>query len=319
VIPLEHAGASLHVIGREGRSIIAPDLTASERSAWVNPDSETQTSAFPSSTFLSFSLSFFLPSFSSIAAARRRCSYAAAAASDGRSTGRSAFHLPMRYLYANALHHAIRSSDAAVLGGFYLHGEGQVGALHPGTCRVLTLPLDVAMNVDSSPTALAFAGCMRCSGGLPSARRADGRTTFAFSGSTSSIQPRGVIGVVAHIPWVLLASDLCWRRRGQRARITGVALALGRSFCSARPNSSMTLLAVAMLMVCRRSSGAAGLAVLAAAIAGNADRRRSYADDGAGERLRGHVPYEIRMSLLHPQSRAVVGPYTFRSGSSRGS
>ena len=59
------------------------------------------------------------------------------------------FHVPMRYLYQQALH----AGDSllwtpSVVSGFYMHGEGQLGAFHPlHQLLYRVLPLDIAINV----------------------------------------------------------------------------------------------------------------------------------------------------------------------------
>jgi hypothetical protein len=72
-----------------------------------------------------------------------------------------AYHLPMRYLYANAL----RNGESmlwtpAVFGGYYLFGEGQVGMAHPWHVLLYrSLPLNVAFNVEIVASYIAlFAG-----------------------------------------------------------------------------------------------------------------------------------------------------------------
>src|SRR5829696_4467994 len=71
------------------------------------------------------------------------------------------FHLPVRYLYANAL----RAGDSllwtpALFSGFYLPGEGQVGMFHPLHLLLYgTLPLRIAFNFELlSSYVIAFAG-----------------------------------------------------------------------------------------------------------------------------------------------------------------
>src|SRR5918993_2306511 len=60
------------------------------------------------------------------------------------------FHVPLRHLYAEAL----RSGDSllwtpSLFSGFYLHGEGQAGMLHPVHLLLYgALPLGVAFNLE---------------------------------------------------------------------------------------------------------------------------------------------------------------------------
>ena len=71
------------------------------------------------------------------------------------------FHLPMRYLYQQAL----QSGDSvlwtpSIFAGFYLHGEGQIGLFHPfHQLLYRVLPLGPAFNLELIANYVAaFAG-----------------------------------------------------------------------------------------------------------------------------------------------------------------
>jgi hypothetical protein len=126
----------------------------------------------------------------------------------------SAFHLPLRYLYQSALkggHSVLWTSQ--LFGGFYIHGEGQIGAFHPLHLLLYwTLPLTIAFNLELLLSYLfAFAGMrvfLRHNGFTP-ASSVVGAIGFAFSGFAVLHLPHmNAIAVVAHVPWLLLAVDL---------------------------------------------------------------------------------------------------------------
>jgi hypothetical protein len=144
-----------------------------------------------------------------------------------------AYHLPMRYLYANAL----RNGESvlwtpAVFGGYYLFGEGQVGMAHPWHLLLYRfLPLGSAFNVEIvSSYAVMFAGVvlllkqLRCS----SEARWFGAMVFTFSGyNLFHLIHVNLVAAVAHIPWILLLVDRLARESRPRTRArTFIALTL---------------------------------------------------------------------------------------------
>ena len=144
-----------------------------------------------------------------------------------------AYHLPMRYLYANAL----RNGESvlwtpAVFGGYYLFGEGQVGMAHPWHLLLYRfLPLGSAFNIEIvSSYAVMFAGVvlllkqLRCS----SEARWFGAMVFTFSGyNLFHLIHVNLVAAVAHIPWILLLVDRLARETHPRMRArTFIALTL---------------------------------------------------------------------------------------------
>jgi len=135
------------------------------------------------------------------------------------------FHLPMRYLYQQAL----ASGDTvlwtpAVFAGFYIHGEGQIGMFHPfHQLLYRLLPLGTAFNLEliaSYP--VAFGGTFwflrRLQFSDPAALFA--AMLFAFSGfNLLHHHHMNMVVVVAHMPWLLAAADVAIVERGRRARI----------------------------------------------------------------------------------------------------
>jgi hypothetical protein len=151
------------------------------------------------------------------------------------------FHYPLRDFYAAALAKG-QPFDwmPSFFTGFYIVGEGQLGGYHPLHLLLYRLlPLDRAFAIELiAAYPFVFAG-MRlflrrwCDG----ASAAVGAMLFTFSGFALShgVHPN-MVGVVAHLPWILWAIDRAfaavdWRRRiGALAWIgllTGSQLLLG--------------------------------------------------------------------------------------------
>jgi hypothetical protein len=137
----------------------------------------------------------------------------------------SALHAPLRHVYQSALtggHSILWTSQ--LFGGFYIHAEGEVGALHPLHLLLYwSLPLTAALNLEMILSYIfAFAGmCLFLRrAGLTAASSILGATAFAFSGFSLLHLPHlNVIAVVAHVPWLLWAIDLSLsEQRGTRVR-----------------------------------------------------------------------------------------------------
>ena len=120
------------------------------------------------------------------------------------------FHIPVRYLYGRAL----AGGDSllwtpAMFRGFYLHGEGQLGAMHPLHLLLYgALPLAPALGIEIAVIfALAFAG-MRLflrRLGVGAAAAAFGGLMFAFCGyNLLNLQRINLVAVAAHLPWLAL-------------------------------------------------------------------------------------------------------------------
>ena len=139
------------------------------------------------------------------------------------------FHIPMRYLYQRALH----AGDSllwtpSLFAGFYIHGEGQLGAFHP-LHQVLyrLLPLDVAMNLQVLASYLwGFAGMYWLLRRLRLSPPASlfGAMVFGFSGfQVLHYAHVNAVAVVAHIPWLLACLDLFISDERPAARAAGYA------------------------------------------------------------------------------------------------
>lgn len=146
----------------------------------------------------------------------------------------SAFYLPLRSVYQNALAegHTVLWTPM-LFGGFYMHAEGQLGALHPVHLLLYTaLPLTVAFNLETILSyVFGFAGMwlLLRRFGLGPVARVIGATGFAFSGfSLLHLNHINAVAVIAHIPWLVLAFELALHDsiRKRRIGLTGISLLL---------------------------------------------------------------------------------------------
>jgi hypothetical protein len=144
----------------------------------------------------------------------------------------SSFHLPLRYLYQSALTGGKSLLwTSQLFSGFYIHGEGQIGAFHPLHLLLYwALPLTVAFNLELVLSyAFAFAGMWLFlrHAGFATASSIVGAIGFAFSGFAVLHLPHmNAIAIVAHVPWLLLAIDLA-TSESRRTRVRAlICLAL---------------------------------------------------------------------------------------------
>ena len=171
------------------------------------------------------------------------------------------FHLPVRYLYQQALD----AGDSvlwtpALFSGFYLHGEGQMGAFHPlHQLLYRLLPLGAAFNLEiiaSYPA--AFAGTFWLLRRLQFSRPASlfAAMLFAFSGFNLLHHHHiNMVAIVAHLPWLLASADVLIvddRRRARTLAFAAIAALLGSAFLLGFPQAVWwTLLALAAIGVYR--------------------------------------------------------------------
>jgi hypothetical protein len=146
------------------------------------------------------------------------------------------FHLPLRYLYANALRagHVLLWTPT-LFGGLYLHGEGQVGMLHPLHLLLYgLLPLGIAFNLEFIANYVAaFVGmfCLLRRLRLAIDSSLFGAMLFAFSGfQLLHHHHLNMVAVTAHLPWLLVCLDLAIASGDPRhaaAGYWGTAIVLG--------------------------------------------------------------------------------------------
>jgi len=188
------------------------------------------------------------------------------------------FHLPMRYLYRQAL----LSGDSllwtpSILSGLYLHGEGQLGLFHPVHLLLYRLlPLQAAFDLEIAASyPAAFAGtCWLLRrlrfGGAPALL---GAMLFAFSGFNLLHHHHvNMIAVVAHMPALLAAADVLIvddRARRRALAFAAMSLILASEFLLGFPQAvwwnAMTLGAF-VLYRCRETGQWARLIPCAAAV-----------------------------------------------------
>ena len=147
----------------------------------------------------------------------------------------SSFHLPMRYLYQQAL----QTGDTvlwtpSIFAGLYLQGEGQVGLFHPFHQLLYRfLSLGTAFNLELIANyPAAFAGMFWFLRRLRISKAAAlfGAMLFAFSGfNLLHHHHLNMVAVVAHMPWLLAAADVLIvdeRRHARTLAFAAVAVVL---------------------------------------------------------------------------------------------
>jgi hypothetical protein len=154
--------------------------------------------------------------------------------------------LPFRKFYADALHHHESFLWSPLLyGGFYLHGEGQAGMMHPFHLLLYyLLPLTTAFGIEILAIyAFLFGGCyllFRCWNlGIPAALF--GSFLFTFGGTNLILLEHiNAIAVMAHLPWALLAIHRVFDSGKPRTRAlwtSAVALLIGSEVLLGHPQS----------------------------------------------------------------------------------
>lgn len=135
-----------------------------------------------------------------------------------------AYHLPVRSFYSRCLKEGLNFfwwPDQFC--GYYIHGEGQGGMLHPLHWLLYRfLPLDWAFNLEFvSGYAIAYCGMVALlrRWSLPWHAALFGAMCFAFSGFTLiHFMHMQAIAIIGHLPWMLLAADVLLNSKDDRAR-----------------------------------------------------------------------------------------------------
>jgi len=248
----------------------------------------------------------------------------------------SAFHVPMRFVYREAL----RAGDTFLWtpwleSGLYIHAEGQTGMAHPlHLVAYRFLPLTLAINLEMlSAYLFALTGMWLLLRrlGIRSDAAFGGALTFAFGGfMLPHLNHLNAIVVAAHIPWVVLAADLLLRGSlgdgsgGRKAAVgfAGVALLLGSQVLLGFPQVVwMTGLIVGWFAVVRLATGTSVARVLLLASAlilglmvGGMQLLPTM--DAARESFRSLTTIAFRMSFsLHPLNLLqLFSPYALKDG-----
>jgi len=143
------------------------------------------------------------------------------------------YHLPIRDFYQRCLADGDQPGWCpGLFCGYDLHGEGQGGFDHPWH-RLLysALPLVSAFNVEVFANYVSlFAGAyfLFRRHSFPRDSALAGATAMTFSGFTLPHYPHtNAIAIVAHIPWLLLTTDVYWRgETAQRRSAAGAGISL---------------------------------------------------------------------------------------------
>lgn len=156
------------------------------------------------------------------------------------------YHLPMRSFYADCL---ARGDSPRwipeVFCGYYLHGEGQVGQLHPlHWLAYRLLSLSSAFNLElliNYPLLIAGTYLLLVRRGVPRSAALFGGLLFGYSGfNFLHLMHLNMVAVVTHLPWLLLAIDWALTAR-QPARVAGgillLALLTGSQMLLGHPQS----------------------------------------------------------------------------------
>jgi len=155
-------------------------------------------------------------------------------------------NLPFRKFLADCLHnHESFLWCPSLYGGFYLHGEGQAGLMHPFHLLLYSaLPLTTAFSIEILSTYvfmfaggyLLFKGWKLCT---PAALF--GSFLFTFAGTNlNRLRHMNAVAVVAHLPWVLLAIYRVFESGEPRTRalwLSAVAMLTGSQVLLGHPQS----------------------------------------------------------------------------------
>lgn len=138
-------------------------------------------------------------------------------------------NLPYRYLYWKAIQTgSVPLWSPELYGGFYLHGDGQAGLLHPGRWLLYRwLPLSTAFQLElllSYPLALIGSYLLFRRWECSRSAALCGGAAFSFAGPNllRVVQPHA-LQIVAHLPWLILVIDSILSDPAPRSRRSLVA------------------------------------------------------------------------------------------------
>ena len=187
------------------------------------------------------------------------------------------FHLPVRRIFAAAL----RDGDSfawtsRMFNGFYLLGEGQLGAFHPLHFLLYRfVPLTAAFNVElivSYVFALAGMWLFLRRIGFGTLAVGTGAIAFAFSGfQLLHLGNSNAVAIAAHIPWLLFALEaaLSADARTRAMGTVGISLLTGSEILLGHPQSVyLSALTCAIYVVVKRPAWHALALPVVAALAG---------------------------------------------------
>lgn len=235
----------------------------------------------------------------------------------------ASYYLPWRAFYAESLARGESFLWSPYLfAGFYAHGEGQAGMMHPLHWVLYRfLPLAAAFNLDialSYVAALAGTYLFLRRWRVRRSAAMFGGLVFAFSGFNllHAVHP-SLLAVLAHTPWLLLAIEVIVRSRNPRA-VAGAGLAIGLMTASqlllGHPQAvwlSVVLEGLYLLFRVRTIRGTRRLATLAVSkvlgvLAGAVQLLPTWDVVAASWRA---APVEFRTSLVPLDLIQFVAPY----------
>ncbi len=241
------------------------------------------------------------------------------------------FHLPMRHLYAQALHAGDSTLwTPSIFAGFYMHGEGQNGVFHPFHLLLYRfVPLRSAFNVELIANYVAaFGGSFWFFRRLQVSHAAAlfGAMLFAFSGfNLLHHQHINMVAVLAHMPWLLVAADVLMEAERKRTRTFGfaaIALIFGSEFLIGFPQgvwwNAITLAAFGLFRASetghwRRLLGCAAAVMIGILLGGI--QLLPTADAAAhSERMAFASDFGLTYSLHPVNLLQLWSPYIFETG-----
>ena len=140
------------------------------------------------------------------------------------------YMLPSRAFYARCLQEGTSFWWCPDLFcGYYLHGEGQVGMLHPlhlALYRVFELPTAFGLeNILNYPISWLGMLCFLRRLRLPTAASVLGASIWIMSGFHAAHHVHAnALSVVAHLPWLLVGVDVTWHATTKAHRARGALL-----------------------------------------------------------------------------------------------
>ncbi len=133
------------------------------------------------------------------------------------------YHLPLKYFY----HRCLILGDSFlwcpnIFQGYYLHGEGQLGMLHPWHLFLYgALPFTWAFNLELAGSyGFGYAGMylLLRHWQLPRSGSLFGAFVFAFSGfNLMHVMHMNGIAVISHVPWLIMVSSSFLKSESRRS------------------------------------------------------------------------------------------------------
>jgi len=241
----------------------------------------------------------------------------------------AAFHLPLRAFY----HRCLQNGDVFLwmpdlFNGFYVHGEGQAGMLHPLHYALYRfLPLSQAFMLEllsSYPLMMAGLYCFLRQWRVPRYAAVFGALLYAFAGfNMNHYIHMHFVAVMAHLPWLLYALHVAMhtpRRATALKAVLAVLLLSASELLLGIPQATffswLVEMGYVLLLLPRTRNGrrvlvlgiAKGLAVLitAAQVLPTADAL------AASTRSDPSLDFQLSISMRPANLAQMLGPYLFQ-------